>query len=1308
MDVAHCYLDGNPDVVEFCAHDSFHRVLAASTYTLQEGDRPSRTGSVSLFNVNADVGCLELLHRVDTSGVFDMKWNPVSGSVRPLLAQADADGYLRLHRLESSADGSEVHGNGLKEINGEKVSSSMCLCLCLCLDWNPAATSFSVGLSDGSISIVSLRESQTTVIQEWKAHEFEVWATCFDIHQPELVYTGSDDCRFCCWDLRSDPSELAFQNTKVHGMGVCCIAKSPSDPHTLLTGSYDEHLRVEINLKAYGNGFEETFMVVLGFCGFMHESSLLRCWMIAYLQNVMLEKFLTRDCRMEIIHSRCARTDQLELDALAISGVLVKSPSFIPYTVAPTAYVTAATSFTSAPNVSVTISFSESCAGGGGFRCASANACNLLVYGSGQVLPSTLNILQPNLKYTLTVHVSSSAQYGRLVLVMDKNFCTDAAGNKFIRTEKSSFFVHFDRRNVFVNLRTHIPERLLQLNSETRTVQATSKYKNLKVYLYFTKPTLNSSTEILNSVHTSQGSLVPIGGDTLQNRRFGFQVENISTMAIVTVSLDSNSVVSRLGTLVSPVAPVTFLYDSQKPAVRLTTTSKMRTRHSMIPIFIKFMKPVFGFNSSHISLTGGHLQRSVHLTHEIHAQHCLFHEVSKRTYTVEIQADDDFISINIPENITEDVAGNKNLASNILQVRHYAVPVMSLVLSSFATAAFVVTASVAGLLTVSTASLLAVGAFSRRSSPLVSDPARILFRMACHIQIFALSRRLAVPLPVEYSEFARGLQWSIPSLSLPWETGHIHPVKTNPYSYGSKVHDSGIFETLQPQKENMDMVASVYGLPLSPMEYRSYFESQNIKPEADSILDPNYSNGWRDFYGSMFWLAVIGGSLILLHFLFRVILSFRKRKPENQKSYGALVFPRFEIFLVVLALPCVCNVSAALVRGGASSGVIVGILLLGVVTFLLLSLLLFLSIGITFGKLLQYKEVHQEGQRFHWYQEIVRVTLGPGKKGQWTWKKQFDSVHLTMLGPLFEDLRGPPKYMLSQISGQTLQKHSDRIIDSDDETEDAEAPFIQKLFGILRIYYTLLETMRRVSIGILAGAYSGSTSSTTPIIILLCITSFQLFFMVLKKPFIKKRVQLVEIVSVSSEVGIFATSLVLLEKEFSAGDKKKIGIFMLSLFLLTFLAQMINEWYSLYRQTKQLDPAKGSFLFGLKTALIGFLLFFIPRNFIKNLDSSFPMNNRTDGEAGDVASSGDRNRSSGSRSSGSMDKPWLKQLREIAKASFTKEGTGDQNDPSTSSGPWSGFWRGKKSGSSSLTSSSDFKSKPKGLYKDLEAIFASK
>ncbi|XP_065633662.1 uncharacterized protein LOC112027250 [Quercus suber] len=643
-------------------------------------------------------------------------------------------------------------------------------------------------------------------------------------------------------------------------------------------------------------------------------------------------------------------------------------------TVPPTAYITASTPFTNALNVSINISFSEPCTGGGGFVCSSVNACNLLVYGAGQVIPSSLNILQPNLQYSILVGLSSTSHYGRAILVMDKNFCTDSAGNKFTRNANSTFFVHFDRRSVFVNLRIHVPERPLQLNGETRLVQATNNYKKLKVYLYFSEPILNSSAEILNSLQISQGTLLPVSGNDLGNRRFGFMVANLSGMAIVTLSINSNSIISRQGTPVSQVAPVTFLYGT-------------------------------------------------------------------------------------------------------------------------------------------------------------------------------------------------------------------------------------IYTSLQ--------------------------------------LD-NYA------------------MMVVLH------------------------------------------------RRGSASEIIVGILLLGAVSFLLLVLLLFLSIGITFAKLLQYKEVHQVGRRFHWYQEIVRVTLGPGKRGQWTWKNQQNSNCLTMLGPLFEDLRGPPKYMLSQISGGSSLTHGDRIIASDDETEDAEAPFIQKLFGILRIYYTLLESVRRVSLGTMAGAYKEKWSSKTPTIILLCITSFQLFFLVLKKPFIKKKVQLVEIISVTSEVALFAICFVLLEKEFSARVETIVGVFMLILFLVGYLPQMMNEWCALYRQTKQLDSAEKSFLTGLKIASIGLVLLFIPHKF---LESRFPVNgHHGDGETNVTNSSAERNRNSGSRNSGTTvpEKSWLKQLRELAKASFSKDESGAPSDPSTSRARWSGFWGTKGSGSPTLNASSDFKSNPSGLYKDLEAIFASK
>lgn len=241
--MAHCILEGNADAVEFCPHEGYQHVLAASTYTLQEGDQPIRAGSISLFNVNAvsAENCnLELFHRVDTAGVFDIKWSPVGGIVGPLLAQADAAGYLRIYNLEGCSDEEKARGGFLNVVCGEKISSSMCLFL----DWNPLSTSISVGLSDGSVSIASLVESGIETLQAWKAHDFELWTTCFDIHQPQLVYTGADDCKFSCWDMRDSPSKMVFQNSKVHKMGVCCISKSPTDPNTILTGSYDEHLRV--------------------------------------------------------------------------------------------------------------------------------------------------------------------------------------------------------------------------------------------------------------------------------------------------------------------------------------------------------------------------------------------------------------------------------------------------------------------------------------------------------------------------------------------------------------------------------------------------------------------------------------------------------------------------------------------------------------------------------------------------------------------------------------------------------------------------------------------------------------------------------------------------------------------------------------------------------------------------------------------------------------------------------------------------------------------------------------------------------
>ncbi|KAJ4808042.1 Glutathione transport system permease protein gsiD [Rhynchospora pubera] len=965
-------------------------------------------------------------------------------------------------------------------------------------------------------------------------------------------------------------------------------------------------------------------------------------------------------------------------------------------TIPPTAYVTSRSPFTNDSNVPVRILFSEPCSGGGGFVC-NDNDCNLLVHGTGHVIPSTLQILQPALEYSLMVAVSADEEYGRLVLVMDKKIiCKDAAGNSFTRSLNSSYNLHYDKRAVTMNITSRVPQKPLDLNGMMRTVEATNDNDYLKIYVEFSEPVLNSSQEILPLLRTSGGTLVPTyRNHTLGNRRFGYFVNGTSNIAIVTVSCEASSIISRQGTPLSSPDPLTFLYDAQRPSVKLTTYRTRTTEHN-IPVLIKFVKPVFDFNSSAIMIWGGQLLS--------------FHETSRSIYAIQVKPFDKLVTVEVSENATQDIAGNKNLASNLLEVRHYSIPVISTVISLATTILFLATAAISGLLTISTSSLILSGALSRPTSLVISEPTRSLLRIACHVQLFALTRWLTINLPIEYYEFTRGIEWIIPHHSLPWDstTGDSY----NGYSVFPASAYSQIVESNKLPIDSLPTIteSSLEGKPLTPMEYRSFLENQDMKPEAQFPMISQKFDGWNYFGRNMFWLAVIGGGFVLLHIAFLLIFAIRKKKSQKQKDFGALVFPRFEIFLIILSLPCICQASTAIIKGGTTAGLVVGIALIGIVTSFLIALLIFLSIGITMGKVLQYKEVHQEGQTFHWYQEIVRRTLGPGKRGQWTWKSESNSVCLTKLGLLFEDLRGPPKYMLSQIASANTSrnrgKRTDQIIASDDENEDAEAPFIQKLFGILRIYYTLLDAVKRVAMGIVAGAIApGSTPSKAPTILVLSITSFQLFFVMLKKPFIKKKVQLVEIIAVASEVCIFAFCLVLLQRDFTEARERIIGIAMLAVFVFMFTAQMMNEWYALYRQVKRLSQDKKSFAVGLKTALIGILLIVLPMRLLDEMNCKIsssqddPSESATGIPANFPESSNERS--------------WLKQLREMAKASFSRENVSSTapNDPSSSNNP---FWGGKRSGSASMTSSTDAKAKvdptakSKGLYKDLETIFSSK
>lgn len=86
----------------------------------------------------------------------------------------------------------------------------------------------------------------------------------------------------------------------------------------------------------------------------------------------------------------------------------------------------------------------------------------------------------------------------------------------------------------------HVTTKLLQLNAKTRMVDVSNNGSNLKIYLDFSSPVLNSSAEILSALHTSTGVLVPILGKFHGNRRFRFKVSFHKGGSSETV--DSNSV----------------------------------------------------------------------------------------------------------------------------------------------------------------------------------------------------------------------------------------------------------------------------------------------------------------------------------------------------------------------------------------------------------------------------------------------------------------------------------------------------------------------------------------------------------------------------------------------------------------------------------------------------------------------------------------------------------------------------------------------------------------------------------------------
>lgn len=153
-------------------------------------------------------------HRsIPSPGVYDVAWSS-QGS----LACACADGALRLYDRD-------------QDLGGCKLTETILIHLC----WLSEAELVTVG-QDGFLR--ELRVESYEVVLELKQHELEAW--CVECSGPHLILTGADDGLLLGYDLRG---EQAFKN-RSHEAGVTALALNPLDDQQLVSGSYDERLRI--------------------------------------------------------------------------------------------------------------------------------------------------------------------------------------------------------------------------------------------------------------------------------------------------------------------------------------------------------------------------------------------------------------------------------------------------------------------------------------------------------------------------------------------------------------------------------------------------------------------------------------------------------------------------------------------------------------------------------------------------------------------------------------------------------------------------------------------------------------------------------------------------------------------------------------------------------------------------------------------------------------------------------------------------------------------------------------------------------
>ncbi|XP_064071810.1 diphthine methyltransferase isoform X1 [Vanessa tameamea] len=239
------------DSVEWCPVERFKHVLVCGTYQLEKKDedaisgassanqpKQKRLGRIYLFSINDETTHLSPIQEVDTAGILDQKWCYHTIKDYPVLAVVTSEGVTQLYRL--------VEENGtlnlllwIENIVGGEA-------LALSVDWSSNKSfmqepNLVISDSSGTITVLQIVGDCLQKIGQWKSHSFEAWIAAYNYWNTDLFYSGGDDCLLKSYDIRI-PEAVVINRS--HEAGVTSIRNNVEVEHQLVTGSYDEKVRL--------------------------------------------------------------------------------------------------------------------------------------------------------------------------------------------------------------------------------------------------------------------------------------------------------------------------------------------------------------------------------------------------------------------------------------------------------------------------------------------------------------------------------------------------------------------------------------------------------------------------------------------------------------------------------------------------------------------------------------------------------------------------------------------------------------------------------------------------------------------------------------------------------------------------------------------------------------------------------------------------------------------------------------------------------------------------------------------------------